>query len=41
LGKYFAISFFFSFFKWFFSGLDDSCGFDSFPSLGFKAYANK
>lgn len=41
LGKYFTFSFFFSLFKWFFSGLDDSCGFDYFPTLGFEAYANK
>ncbi|OAE28984.1 hypothetical protein AXG93_3036s1110 [Marchantia polymorpha subsp. ruderalis] len=41
LGKHFTISFFWSFFKWFFSGIGDSCGFDNFPSLGFLAYNNK
>ncbi|KAL2631049.1 hypothetical protein R1flu_015735 [Riccia fluitans] len=41
LGKYFTFSFAWSFFKWFFSGLDNSCGFDTFPSLGLKAYANR
>lgn len=41
LGKYFTFSFAFSFFKWFFSGIGNSCGFDNFPSLGLKAYANR
>ncbi|KAG6556206.1 hypothetical protein Mapa_002147 [Marchantia paleacea] len=41
LGKHFTISFFWSFFKWFFSGIGDSCGFDNFPSLGLLAYKNK
>ncbi|GLJ49373.1 hypothetical protein SUGI_1044550 [Cryptomeria japonica] len=40
LGKYLGISFFWSFFKWFFSGIGDSCGFDNFPSLGLEAYKN-
>ncbi|CAN6472526.1 unnamed protein product [Victoria cruziana] len=40
LGKYLGISFFWSFFKWFFSGIGDSCGFDNFPSLGLLAYKN-
>ncbi|KAL3688952.1 hypothetical protein R1sor_015261 [Riccia sorocarpa] len=40
LGKYFTLSFLWSFFKWFFSGLGDTCGFDNFPTLGLKAYAN-
>ncbi|KAK1272237.1 putative metal-nicotianamine transporter YSL6 [Acorus gramineus] len=40
LGKYLSISFFWSFFKWFFSGVGDSCGFDNFPSLGLAAYKN-
>lgn len=40
LGKYFTLSFLWSLFKWFFSGSGDSCGFDNFPSLGLKAYAN-
>ncbi|KAL2631045.1 hypothetical protein R1flu_015731 [Riccia fluitans] len=41
LGKYFTFSFAWSFFKWFFSGVGNSCGFDSFPSLGLKAFANR
>lgn len=41
LGKYFSISFLFSLFKWHFSGPQGACGFDHFPSLGFKAYQNK
>ncbi|KAJ7570556.1 hypothetical protein O6H91_01G125500 [Diphasiastrum complanatum] len=40
LGKAFALRFLWSFFKWFFSGIGDSCGFDNFPTLGLKAYAN-
>ncbi|KAF6161530.1 hypothetical protein GIB67_009409 [Kingdonia uniflora] len=40
LGKYLSISFFWSFFKWFFSGAGDSCGFDNFPSLGLLAFKN-
>ncbi|KAL6509158.1 putative metal-nicotianamine transporter ysl6 [Orobanche gracilis] len=35
LGKYLSISFCWSCFKWFFSGVGNSCGFDSFPNLGF------
>lgn len=38
MGKYFVFSFFFSMFKWFFSGLNDGCGFDNFPTLGLKAH---
>lgn len=38
LGKYFTISFFWSFFKWFFAGIGESCGFENFPSFGLKAY---
>jgi hypothetical protein len=38
LGKYFTISFLWSFFKWFFSGVGDSCGFDNFPTFGLQAY---
>ncbi|PIA33838.1 hypothetical protein AQUCO_04000127v1 [Aquilegia coerulea] len=34
LGKYLSLSFCWSCFKWFFSGVGDSCGFDNFPSLG-------
>ncbi|KAI3839411.1 hypothetical protein MKX03_016089 [Papaver bracteatum] len=40
LGKYLGISFFWSFFKWFFSGVGDSCGFDNFPTLGLLLYKN-
>ncbi|KAL2631052.1 hypothetical protein R1flu_015738 [Riccia fluitans] len=40
LGKYFSFSFAWSLFKWFFSGLGNQCGFDYFPSFGFKAYRN-
>ncbi|XP_042471678.1 probable metal-nicotianamine transporter YSL6 [Zingiber officinale] len=40
LGKYLSISFFWSCFKWFFSGVGDSCGFDNFPSLGLVAFKN-
>ncbi|KAL3526196.1 hypothetical protein ACH5RR_014568 [Cinchona calisaya] len=41
LGKYLSISFFWSSFKWFFSGTGDSCGFDNFPSLGLTLFKNK
>uniref|UniRef100_A0ACD5V4C6 Uncharacterized protein n=1 Tax=Avena sativa TaxID=4498 RepID=A0ACD5V4C6_AVESA len=34
--KYFAISFFWSFFQWFYSG-GDNCGFSQFPTLGLRA----
>jgi OPT family oligopeptide transporter len=40
LGKFFGGSFLWSLFKWFWSGIGDSCGFDNFPILGLKAYAN-
>ncbi|XP_058103080.1 probable metal-nicotianamine transporter YSL6 [Magnolia sinica] len=40
LGKYLSISFFWSCFKWFFSGVGDSCGFDNFPTLGLLAFKN-
>ncbi|KAG9141953.1 hypothetical protein Leryth_009303 [Lithospermum erythrorhizon] len=40
LGKYLSISFFWSLFKWFFSGVGDSCGFDNFPSFGLTLYKN-
>ncbi|XP_062151667.1 probable metal-nicotianamine transporter YSL6 isoform X2 [Alnus glutinosa] len=40
LGKYLSISLFWSFFKWFFSGIGDSCGFDNFPTLGLALYRN-
>ncbi|KAI3784624.1 hypothetical protein L1987_43726 [Smallanthus sonchifolius] len=40
LGKYLSISFVWSCFKWFFGGIGDSCGFDSFPSLGLTLFKN-
>ncbi|KAJ6846022.1 putative metal-nicotianamine transporter YSL6 [Iris pallida] len=40
LGKYLSISFLWSCFKWFFSGVGDSCGFDNFPTLGLAAFKN-
>ncbi|XP_071712918.1 probable metal-nicotianamine transporter YSL6 [Rutidosis leptorrhynchoides] len=40
LGKYLSISFAWSVFKWFFSGIGDSCGFNKFPSLGFTMFKN-
>ncbi|TVU14062.1 hypothetical protein EJB05_37508, partial [Eragrostis curvula] len=40
LGKYFGISFLWNCFKWFFSGVGNSCGFDNFPSLGLAAFKN-
>ncbi|CAM0904888.1 unnamed protein product [Alopecurus aequalis] len=40
LGKYLSISFVSNLFKWFFSGVGDSCGFDNFPSLGLAAFKN-
>ncbi|KVI02424.1 Oligopeptide transporter OPT superfamily [Cynara cardunculus var. scolymus] len=40
LGKYLSISFVWSLFKWFFSGVGDSCGFDNFPSLGLMLFKN-
>ncbi|KAH7387905.1 hypothetical protein KP509_16G047800 [Ceratopteris richardii] len=40
MGKYLFFSFFFSMFKWFFSGMNDGCGFDMFPTFGLKAYSN-
>ncbi|KAB5520922.1 hypothetical protein DKX38_025241 [Salix brachista] len=40
LGKYLSISLAWSCFKWFFSGIGDSCGFDNFPSLGLTLYKN-
>ncbi|KAL6909680.1 hypothetical protein ACP4OV_001339 [Aristida adscensionis] len=40
LGKYLGISFFWNCFKWFFSGVGDSCGFDNFPLLGLTAFKN-
>ncbi|XP_051117104.1 probable metal-nicotianamine transporter YSL6 isoform X2 [Andrographis paniculata] len=40
LGKYLSISFFWSCYKWFFSGVGDSCGFDNFPSFGLTLFKN-
>ncbi|KAF7011371.1 hypothetical protein CFC21_025689 [Triticum aestivum] len=40
LGKYLSISFLWNCFKWFFSGVGDSCGFDNFPLLGLAAFKN-
>ncbi|XP_057800489.1 probable metal-nicotianamine transporter YSL6 isoform X2 [Salvia miltiorrhiza] len=40
LGKYLSISFCWSFFKWFFSGIGDSCGFDNFPTFGLALFNN-
>ncbi|KAK7377605.1 hypothetical protein VNO80_03033 [Phaseolus coccineus] len=40
LGKYLSLSFVWSCFKWFFSGIGDSCGFDNFPSFGLTLFRN-
>ncbi|KAK6267128.1 hypothetical protein QUC31_017965 [Theobroma cacao] len=40
LGKYLSISLVWSCFKWFFSGIGDSCGFDNFPSFGLTLFKN-
>ncbi|XP_044966348.1 probable metal-nicotianamine transporter YSL5 isoform X1 [Hordeum vulgare subsp. vulgare] len=40
LVKYMSLSFAWSFFKWFFSGVGDSCGFDNFPTFGVAAFKN-
>ncbi|CAL5370290.1 unnamed protein product [Camellia sinensis] len=40
LGKYLSISLCWSCFKWFFSGIGDSCGFDNFPTLGLTLFKN-
>ncbi|KAK4346176.1 hypothetical protein RND71_032515 [Anisodus tanguticus] len=40
LGKYLSISFCWSCFKWFFSGIGDACGFDKFPTLGLTLFKN-
>ncbi|KDP41791.1 hypothetical protein JCGZ_26809 [Jatropha curcas] len=40
LGKYLSISLAWSCFKWFFSGIGDSCGFDNFPSFGLTLFKN-
>ncbi|XP_040374667.1 probable metal-nicotianamine transporter YSL6 [Rosa chinensis] len=39
-GKYLSMSLIWSCFKWFFSGIGDSCGFDNFPSLGLILFKN-
>ncbi|WCJ24096.1 YELLOW STRIPE like 6 [Euphorbia peplus] len=38
LGKFMSLSFIWSCFKWVFSGLENSCGFDHFPTLGLTLY---
>ncbi|KAK9750002.1 hypothetical protein RND81_02G165300 [Saponaria officinalis] len=40
LGKYLSLSLFWSCFKWFFSGIGNSCGFDNFPTLGLTLLKN-
>ncbi|KAK9925539.1 hypothetical protein M0R45_033861 [Rubus argutus] len=40
LGKYLSMSLIWSCFKWFFSGIGDSCGFDNFPSFGLTLFKN-
>ncbi|GMY33910.1 probable metal-nicotianamine transporter YSL7 [Fagus crenata] len=40
LGKFFSLSFLWGFFQWFYTA-GDNCGFESFPSLGLKAYEYK
>ncbi|XP_024195532.1 probable metal-nicotianamine transporter YSL6 [Rosa chinensis] len=40
LGKYLSMSLIWSCFKWFFSGIGDSCGFDKFPSLELTLFKN-
>ncbi|KAK7401182.1 hypothetical protein VNO78_12503 [Psophocarpus tetragonolobus] len=40
LGKYLSISFCWSCFKWFFSGIGDSCGFVNFPTFGLALFKN-
>uniref|UniRef100_A0A7N0U647 Uncharacterized protein n=1 Tax=Kalanchoe fedtschenkoi TaxID=63787 RepID=A0A7N0U647_KALFE len=36
--RFFSMSFLWSFFQWFFSGSDSSCGFSQFPTFGLKAF---
>ncbi|KAG8658529.1 probable metal-nicotianamine transporter YSL6 [Manihot esculenta] len=38
LGRYLTLSFCWSCFKWFFSGFEDTCGFDHFPSFGLTLF---
>ncbi|KAJ0559789.1 putative oligopeptide transporter, OPT superfamily [Helianthus annuus] len=40
LGKFFSLSFLWSFFQWFFVSNEDDCGFQNFPTFGLKAYHN-
>uniref|UniRef100_A0A7C8Z6A0 Metal-nicotianamine transporter YSL6 n=1 Tax=Opuntia streptacantha TaxID=393608 RepID=A0A7C8Z6A0_OPUST len=40
LGKYLSLSLVWSCFKWFFSGIGDSCGFDNFPTFGLMLFKN-
>ncbi len=40
-GKNFTLSFAFSFFEWFLSGIGDNCGFDNFSTLGLMAFNNQ
>ncbi|XP_039009891.1 probable metal-nicotianamine transporter YSL6 [Hibiscus syriacus] len=40
LGKYLSINLVWSCFKWFFSGIGDSCGFDKFPTFGLTMFKN-
>lgn len=40
LGKYLSLSLVWSCFKWFFSGIGDSCGFDNFPTFGLTLFKN-
>ncbi|KAJ0914543.1 putative oligopeptide transporter, OPT superfamily [Helianthus annuus] len=41
LGKFFSLSFLWSFFQWFFVSNEDDCGFQNFPTFGLKAYQQK
>ncbi|KAK1361242.1 putative metal-nicotianamine transporter YSL6 [Heracleum sosnowskyi] len=40
LGKYLSLSFCWSCYKWFFSGIGDACGFENFPSFGLTMFKN-
>ncbi|KAL1820121.1 hypothetical protein ACET3Z_014990 [Daucus carota] len=40
LGKYLSLSFCWSCYKWLFSGIGNSCGFDRFPSFGLTLFKN-
>ncbi|KAA8531244.1 hypothetical protein F0562_005953 [Nyssa sinensis] len=41
LGKFFSFSFLWAFFQWFFTAVDEECGFKNFPTFGLKAYDNR